>query len=211
MHNVSGVPPAKLRVMEPIDVSTPAQLTGATTQQGSDRTVVTLDKTHTLKSETGGIYHAPAGSRVIFQRGQILLEPPTTHEVVKMAGQSIEKAAEHQYTLGAWYIPNSPENPDAHDHWTDAETLQKAAWNYARNGWRTVWLQHGFEPAGEWVEIISWPQEVTFTKPNGSTVTYPPGTVFLGVLWNDWAWALVKEGHVSGLSIGGRVLFEGDE
>ena len=33
---------------------------------------------------------------------------------------------------------------------------------------------------------------------------YPAGTVFLGVIWEEWAWELVKTGKVSGYSIGGR-------
>jgi hypothetical protein len=34
-------------------------------------------------------------------------------------------------------------------------------------------------------------------------VTYPKDTVFLGVVWNDEAWADVKAGRLRGYSIGG--------
>jgi len=34
-------------------------------------------------------------------------------------------------------------------------------------------------------------------------VTYPKDTVFLGVVWNEEAWEIVKSGEVRGYSIGG--------
>jgi hypothetical protein len=34
-------------------------------------------------------------------------------------------------------------------------------------------------------------------------VTYPPNTVFLGVIWNDEAWDMVRRGELRGYSIGG--------
>jgi hypothetical protein len=40
-------------------------------------------------------------------------------------------------------------------------------------------------------------------------VTYPPNTVFLGVVWNEDAWEMIKDGQLRGYSIGGysdRVL-----
>ena len=40
-------------------------------------------------------------------------------------------------------------------------------------------------------------------------VTYPPNTTFLGVIWNEEAWEMVKAGQLRGYSIGGfsdRVL-----
>lgn len=52
------------------------------------------------------------------------------------------------------------------------------------------------------------PQEwtVTMHDANGSPVgevTYPPNTVFLGVVWNEEAWEMVKAGELRGYSIGG--------
>lgn len=114
------------------------------------------------------------------------------------------KQAEDRYTLAAWYIPG---RMDAHGEWTDADTLQKAAWGYVQSGDRRIRLQHDTSiVAGEWVEIMSWPSEVTLQKSDGSLAAYPAGTVFLGVKWEPWAWELVKEGRVNGLSIGGRAV-----
>lgn len=122
------------------------------------------------------------------------------------AMQLIQKANEEQkFTLGPWYIPN---REDAHGEWSDADELQKALWDYVRLGNRDIRLQHNTDiVAGEWVEAMSFPVPVTLNmkKAGGDSkeVTYPTGTVFLGVKWNDWAWEMVKENKITGFSIGG--------
>lgn len=118
----------------------------------------------------------------------------------------LHKANEEQrFTLGPWYIPDKE---DAHSEWTDANELQKALWDYVKSGDRNIRLQHNTDVvAGEWVEAMSFPVPVTLgmTKATGDSkeVTYPAGTVFLGVKWNDWAWDLVKQNKITGFSIGG--------
>ena len=118
----------------------------------------------------------------------------------------IHKANEEQkFTLGPWYIPN---RADAHNEWSDADELQKALWEYVRSGDRDIRLQHNTDiVAGEWVEAMSFPVPVTLNMKKASgdakEVTYPSGTVFLGVKWNDWAWDMVKENKITGFSIGG--------
>jgi len=111
---------------------------------------------------------------------------------------------EHRFTLGPWYIPN---RYDAHGEWTDADELQKALWDYVRTGDRDIRLQHNRDiVAGEWLEAMSFPVPVSIgmTKSGESKqVTYPSGTVFLGVQWKPWAWEMVKEGKIRGFSIGG--------
>jgi len=50
------------------------------------------------------------------------------------------------------------------------------------------------------------PWTVQMTDSNGVVVgeaTYPKDTVFLGVVWNDEAWDMVKRGELRGYSIGG--------
>ena len=112
--------------------------------------------------------------------------------------------SEHRFTLGPWYIPN---RYDAHGEWTDADELQKALWEYVRSGDRGIRLQHNRDVvAGEWVEAMSFPVPVTIDMKKdagGKQVTYPAGTVFLGVQWKPWAWDMVKEGRIRGFSIGG--------
>lgn len=112
--------------------------------------------------------------------------------------------SEHRFTLGPWYIPD---RYDAHGEWTDADELQKALWEYVRSGDRGIRLQHNRDVvAGEWVEAMSFPVPVTIDMKKdagGKQVTYPAGTVFLGVQWKPWAWDMVKEGKIRGFSIGG--------
>lgn len=120
--------------------------------------------------------------------------------------QTVFKADEKRFTLGPWYIPDTR---DAHDEWTDSEELQNALWEYVKKGDRRIRLQHNKSVvAGEWLETMTWPYPVTVpvTKANGDSedVTYPTGTVFMGVQWEPWAWELVKKGKLSGYSIGGK-------
>jgi len=117
----------------------------------------------------------------------------------------IKADEERKFTLAPMYIPD---RLDAHDEWTDADELQKAVWDYVKSGDRRIRLQHNKDVvAGEWLEIMSFPYELTvpMKKADGSTskAVYPANTVFLGVQWEDWAWDMVKTGKLRGYSIGG--------
>ena len=129
-------------------------------------------------------------------------------EALKALGKfNLQKAeGEKRYTLGAMYIPDME---DAHGEWTDGEELQRAVWDYVRTDDRRIRLQHNRDViAGEWVEVMAFPHSLTvpITTPEGKQEehTYPPNTVFLGVVWEPWAWELVKEGKIRGYSIGGK-------
>ena len=118
----------------------------------------------------------------------------------------IKADEERKFTLAPMYIPD---RLDAHNEWTDADELQKAVWDYVKSNDRRIRLQHNKDVvAGEWVEIMTFPYELTvpMKKADGSTTsaTYPPHTVFLGVQWEDWAWDMVKTGKLRGYSIGGK-------
>lgn len=116
------------------------------------------------------------------------------------------KADDRRFTLGPWYVPDSY---DAHGEWTDSTELQSALWNYVRKGDRDIRLQHDVEiVAGEWVEALTWPFPVSVPMLNAETglVTdqeFPANTVFMGVVWEPWAWDLVKAGKIRGYSMGG--------
>lgn len=118
----------------------------------------------------------------------------------------IKKDAEMRYTLGPWYVPWSA---DAHGEWTDPAELQMALHGYIRSGDRDIRLQHNTDiVAGEWVEAMQWPYDVKVPMVNAgngqvSEVSFPAGTVFLGVVWSPWAWELVKQGKIGGYSMGG--------
>jgi hypothetical protein len=117
-----------------------------------------------------------------------------------------KSAEERRYTLGPMYVPD---RIDAHNEWTDSLELQKSVWDYVRSGDRRIRLQHDKEVvAGEWVEVMAWPYEVSvpMQKADGSSakMTFPQDTVFLGVIWEPWAWEMVKAGKLRGYSVGGR-------
>lgn len=130
------------------------------------------------------------------------------HVVRKTGDGSLiaKEVGEKRFTLAPMYVPNTI---DAHGEWTDPDELQQAVWEYVKSGDRGIRLQHNRDiNAGEWVECmqIPYPMVVPMYKADGSIeeMTYPAGTVFLGVIWEPWAWELVKEGKLSGYSIGGR-------
>jgi len=111
-----------------------------------------------------------------------------------------------RYTLGAMYIPD---RLDAHNEWTDADELQRAVWDYVKGNDRRIRLQHNRDVvAGEWVEVMAFPYELTvpIKSVDGLEMnhTYPANTVFLGVIWEPWAWEKVQAGEILGYSIGGK-------
>lgn len=122
------------------------------------------------------------------------------------------KEAAQRFTLGPLYVPDFM---DAHGEWTDADELQQAVWGWVQSENRTIYLQHDREVrAGEWVEVMTMPQPWTVTMMGGDgtpvgEVTYPEGTVFLGVIWDEGPWRDILAGNLRGYSIGGfsdRVL-----
>jgi len=122
---------------------------------------------------------------------------------------SIAKAMseEERYTFSPWYVPDSL---DAHGEWTDSKEVQHAFWNYLAKPDRGIRLQHNTDiVAGEWVEGATFPFEFTapVKHPEGDTeYTFPAGTPFLGIVWQPWAWELIKGGQIRGLSIGGTAV-----
>ena len=124
----------------------------------------------------------------------------------------LRKQAAARFTLGPLYVPDFM---DAHGEWTDADELQQAVWGWVQSGDRTIYLQHDREVrAGEWVEVMTMPQPWTVDMLNGQgeslgKITYPAGTVFLGVIWEEKPWQDIIAGRLRGYSIGGfsdRVL-----
>ncbi len=113
--------------------------------------------------------------------------------------------AEDRYTLGPVYVPG---RVDGHGEFIDSDTLQKAIWDWVRSGDRTIFLQHSEKAAGEMVEILTWPMPIqtSLALPGEDVrkVEFPAETPFMGVVWESWAWNLVKEGKLRGYSIGGK-------
>jgi len=127
-------------------------------------------------------------------------------------GRFLRKEAYKRFTLGPLYVPDFM---DAHGEWTDSHELQQAVWEWVKGGDRTIYLQHDRDVrAGEWVEVMTMPQPWTVDMLNGAgesigKITYPTGTVFLGVIWDEGPWQQILNGELRGYSIGGfsdRVL-----
>jgi hypothetical protein len=136
--------------------------------------------------------------------GGPIVDKPDTTELAK--ARFVRKAEERQFTLGPLYVPDFM---DAHGEWTDPDTLQNAVWGWVNSGDRRIFLQHDRDvEAGSWVEVMTMPQPWTVQMldsngANAGEVTYPAGTVFLGVVWNDESWVKIKRGELRGYSIGG--------
>lgn len=128
-------------------------------------------------------------------------------DMVKAMSGSVPvvKADEQRFTLGPVYVPGIE---DAHGEFTDDDTLQKALWDWMRSGDRTIYLQHSEKAAGEMVEMLTWPMPIeTALAVPGEGVTkysFPANTPFMGVVWESWAWDMVKAGELRGYSIGGK-------
>lgn len=124
------------------------------------------------------------------------------------AEMALTKAApEKRYTFGPLYLPNTL---DAHREFATADDLQEAAWNYFRGGNRELRKQHGSKVIGEVVEMVSWPldHDADLIQADGSLRKrkLPAGTVYCGVRWTPEAWADVKAGRITGLSMGGSTV-----
>jgi starvation-inducible DNA-binding protein len=129
---------------------------------------------------------------------------PTTEWRKKPSHLSKAVVEEERYTFSPWYVPDSL---DAHGEWTDPKEVQHAFWKYLANEDRDIRLQHNTDiVAGRWVEGATWPYEVEVEvkHPEGEVeYKFPAGTPFLGIIWEPWAWELIKSGEIRGLSIGG--------
>lgn len=133
-------------------------------------------------------------------------EYPESESLWQPMTKAVDVETPERYTLAPMYVPDQL---DAHGDWSDSKELQKAVWDYTRAKEFDIRLQHNIDiVAGECVELLCWPYEVTvpLTKADGTTVdyTYPPGTPFMGVIWEEWAWPLIEEGKLNGYSIGGK-------
>lgn len=133
-------------------------------------------------------------------------DPDDDIQLVKAQTAIAESRTPKRYTLGPLY---SPMAIDAHGDFIEPDDLQESVWNFVRKSDRTIRLQHNRDVvAGEVVEVVTWPFEVTQPLRLPDDVTkaksLPPGTVFLGVIWEPFAWELVEKGKLRGYSMGGR-------
>lgn len=161
-----------------------------------------LTEPHTHVHDHGDGPHSHAHRHVTGEMDDHSSHPPMTLKSLHAFSKSSD---ERRFTLGPQYVPD---REDAHGEFATAADLQDAIHEYVKSGDRRIFKQHGREVIGEWVEMMSWPHEVSvdLTVPGRvtkSTVTLPAGTVFMGVEWTEKAWPDVKSGKISGYSMGG--------
>ena len=166
---------------------------------------------HQLTEKSTGDMMLELARSVIEDRLEVLgFAPPyttgdTTEKLAALHSVVPFAKAEERYTLGRVYVPG---RVDGHGEFIDADTLQKAIWDWVRSGDRTIYLQHSEKAAGEMVEILTWPMPIqtSLSLPGEDVrkVEFPAETPFMGVVWESWAWDLVKAGQLRGYSIGGK-------
>jgi hypothetical protein len=174
---------------------TPEQLIAAhqLTHKSTGDTMLELAR-HVIEDRLEYLGFAPP-----YTTGDTTAKLAALHSVVPFA------KAEDRYTLGPVYVPG---RIDGHGEFIDSDTLQKAIWDWVRSGDRTIFLQHSEKAAGEMVEILTWPMPIqtSLSLPGEEVrkVEFPAETPFMGVVWESWAWDLVKAGQLRGYSIGGK-------
>lgn len=166
---------------------------------------------HQLTQKSTGDMMLELARSVIEDRLEVLgFAPPyttgdTTEKLAALHSVVPFAKAEERYTLGPVYVPG---RVDGHGEFIDSDTLQKAIWDWVRSGDRTIYLQHSEKAAGEMVEILTWPMPIqtALSLPGEEIrkVEFPAETPFMGVVWESWAWELIKAGQLRGYSIGGK-------
>lgn len=126
----------------------------------------------------------------------------------EIAGVHVLKASdERRYALGLAYPARVAPGlgADGYNDWISEAALEKAAWEWMANR-REIGLFHKdgemFDGHGTVVESYIWRGDPwTVTSPvDGSTVTIHQGDWMLGVVFDEYAWGLVKDGIVNGWS-----------
>jgi hypothetical protein len=157
-----------------------------------------VDKAVELKREEVTIVAAPN------EDGSFDIFVEKVHEPVDLR-KAVATDEEQRYSFGPWYPPDSL---DAHGEWSDRHELEQSFRKYMALPDADIRLQHNKDiVAGRRVEGAVWPFEVTvpMTKADGTVTqtTFPAGTPFMGTIWEPWAYQMVKEGKITGYSIGG--------
>jgi hypothetical protein len=120
-------------------------------------------------------------------------------------------AEEDRFVLGiafkAGRQPNTKRGADRKRDFAEAEVIEKAAWQYLREG-REIGIEHidGTLGHAEVVEsyIHRGPDWITKSV-TGQEVTVSEGDWLIGMILDPPAWELRKSGHLNGFSVQGRV------
>ena len=130
------------------------------------------------------------------------------------------KDSDKRYTFSVLYVASHDEAKpvlDAHNEYMTDEHIMDSVHQYVRSGDRRIFIQHQPQGkvGGEWVELSTWPQEATVefqdNTGNKRKATIPAGSAWMGIIWEPWAWQMVKSGEINGLSFGGWAQVESSE
>lgn len=139
----------------------------------------------------------------------------TVHTIVDVAKELgrkldsysiIKSSDEKRFTLGIAYPAN---RLDSDKDWATIETVEKAAWTFLSRANVGLFHSEGTDGAGIPVEsyIYRGPDwTIERTDEDGNVIakeTVKAGDWLLGVIWNEEAWDLIKQGKVTGYSLQG--------
>ena len=130
-------------------------------------------------------------------------------EFAKQSGEFLAKSSgEHRLTSAVVY---QPDTPDAHQEFVERRELSDAFLDYALKGDKTQRLQHrDGTTTGEVVLLACWPapvaDELCVPDQGCTRKSLKAGTIFAASHWTPKAWALIREGKLRGLSMGGSAV-----
>lgn len=122
-----------------------------------------------------------------------------------VAGVLVKSVEEKRYTLCCAYPSNKPDvgvSKDGHIDFASADAVEEAAFNYMVKC-RSVgaWHAAGTDGAGTVVEsYIYRGPDWEIAAGDGSEHVIKAGDWMLGVRWDEPTWALIKAGHIGGVS-----------
>lgn len=200
----------------------PTEVEAHTTYEAKDDDPASLNAMPTLPVYKRGARNSAADLKTIqgMHDGSVALGAScgmakSSNPILKATvGPVVKSDEEKRYTFGPLYVASPPGSAllDAHGDYATAEDIQEAVWGYVAKGDLALRDQHTAALAGQVVEVVCWPWDVTVpvTKADGSAgfevKTFPAGTAFMGAVWTEKGWGEVKAGLKTGWSLGGSAV-----
>lgn len=133
---------------------------------------------------------------------------PAYEDLRKHEWVHVFKAEEQRYTLTVVYPASKKgeEQGDFHGDVMYESELEKSAWNFMDKGTGRVGLMHrpGTAGAGKVVESYIWrAPEWKMQDTGGNEQSVSPGDWVMGIVWSPEAWAAIKGGTITGVSLQG--------
>jgi hypothetical protein len=146
------------------------------------------------------LYFAASGGAAVYL--------PAYEDLSKHEWVHVFKAEEQRYTLTVVYPASrkGEERGDFHGDVMYESELEKSAWNFMDKGTGRVGLMHrpGTAGAGKVVESYIWrAPEWKMKDTGGSEQSVSPGDWVMGIVWSPEAWAAIKGGSITGVSLQG--------